>query len=120
HRVRPENPIHQKFTIVGGARPLPQTPWQPERLPYNLMSVVVSFESRTGLSLLVNCFRLGFGEELLKAGIIPDRGPNGTNLQAGDRNVFPRGHCEQLPKVFYRLFRLASMRFDLGQSDKES
>ena len=65
------------------------------------------------IRLLVNSFWLWFGKEFLKTGIVTDWVPDGVDLQTRNRNVFSGRDCEQLPKYFYRLLGLASVRFDL-------
>ena len=70
-------------------------------------------------SLVIDSFWLRFGKELLKTWIVTDWIPDGVDLQTRNRNVLSGRDCEQLPKNFYRLFGLASVRFDLGQSDKK-
>jgi hypothetical protein len=55
--------------------------------------------------LLVNGFRLGFGKEFLKILVIPDRVPDGIDLQTSNRNNETGRSCDQLAKYFYSLIR---------------
>ena len=83
-------------------------------LPKRTQAARLPLQLGSSDQLLVNCFWLTFGKELLKTRIVTDWVPHWLDLQARDGNVFTGRDSEQMAKYFCRLLGLASVRFDLG------
>src|SRR6266478_3707813 len=83
-----------------------------------IKSVMMTLARGFGI-LLVNGFRLNFGNEFLKTWIIADRITDGVDLETRNGNHLSGRDCEQPTKYFYSVLGFASVRFDLGESGKK-